>query len=134
VPVSVNVMPRPMDAETFKKLIHQPLKDLGFKKSGATWRLQQTGSVAVLNVQKSSWGDGGFYVNLGVYFPEIGSDPAPTENKCHVQVRLEIEDPHLMVKKAASWFAERSRLPDAARLAEADSKKGLVFKEVRFAL
>jgi hypothetical protein len=101
-----------MDAETFKKLIHRPLKELGFKNSGATWRLQQTGSVAVLNVQKSSWSGGGFYVNLGLYFPEI-------------------EDPHMLVEKATSWFSERSRLPDAARLAESDSKKGLVFKEVR---
>lgn len=123
-----------MDAETFKKQIRQPLKERGCKKSGATWRLQQTGSVAVLNVQKSSWGGGGFYVNLGVYFPEIGADPAPTENKCHVQARLEIEDPHVVAEKAARWFAERSRLPDAARLAESDSKKSLVFKEVRCAL
>lgn len=120
-----------MDAETFKKVIHEPLKALGFKKSSATWRLQQAGSIAVLNVQKSSWGGGTFYVNLGVYFPEIGSDPAPTENKCHVQVRMEIEDPHVVVQKAASWFAERAQLLDAARLAESDSKKGLVFKEVR---
>ena len=122
-----------MDAETFIKLIHGPLKERGFKKSGATWRLQQTGSVAVLNVQKSSWGGGDFYVNLGVYFPEIGADPAPTENKCHVQVRLEVGDPLVVAEKAASWFAERSRLSDAARLAESDLKKGLVFKEVRCA-
>lgn len=122
-----------MDAEIFKKLIHQPLKARGFKKSGATWRLQQTGSVAVLNVQKSSSGGDVFYVNLGVYFPEIGSDLGPTEKMCHVQVRLDIEDPNVVAEKAASWFAERSRLSDAARLAEADSKKGLVFKEVRCA-
>lgn len=123
-----------MDAETFKKLIHQPLKARGFKKSGATWRLQQAGSIAVLNAQKSPWGGGTFYLNLGVYFPELGSEPAPTENKCHVQARLEIEDPAVVVEKATTWFAQRSRLSDAALLAEADSKKGLVFKEVRDAL
>ncbi|WP_374582907.1 DUF4304 domain-containing protein [Pseudoduganella sp.] len=123
-----------MDAETFKKLIHPPLKERGFKRSGATWRLQQPGSVAVLNVQRSSWGGGDFYVNLGVYFSEIGTDPSPTENKCHVQFRLDVEDPLVVAEKAASWFAERSRLQDAARLAESDSKKGLVFKEVRSAL
>jgi hypothetical protein len=70
-------------------------------------------------------------VNLGVYFPELGSDPAPTENKCHVQVRLEIEEPTVVVTKASNWFTLRSRLQDAAKLAEEDSQKGLVFKEVR---
>lgn len=124
-------MPLFMDADSFKKLINQPLKALGFKKTGATWRLRQEGSVAVLNIQMSSWGGGTFHVNLGVYFPELGSDPAPTENKCHVQVRLEIEEPTVVVTKASNWFTLRSRLQDAAKLAEEDSQKGLVFKEVR---
>src|SRR5690349_10375376 len=120
-----------MDAESFIQAVAPLLKAQDFKKSNATWRKSQPGRIAVFNVQKSPWGGGVFYVNVGVYFHELGSLLAPTENKCHVQRRLEVETPSLVVVKALDWFRERARLSDAARLAETDSTKGLVFKEVR---
>lgn len=122
-----------MTAASFILAISPLLKEHGFKKSNATWRRVQSESIAVLNVQKSSWGGGDYYINLGVYFSAIGSLINPTENKCHVQVRLEIEDPKLVVENAMSWFSARAHLRDAAQLAESDSKKGLVVKEVRSA-
>lgn len=122
-----------MDAESFVQAIAPLMKAQGFKKSNATWRRSDSESIAVLNVQKSPWGGGVYYVNLGVYFPDLGPLLAPTENKCHVQRRLDVETPSLVVAKAIDWFRERARLSDAARLAEADAKKGLVFKEVRCA-
>ena len=122
-----------MNAESFIQAIAPLMKARGFKKSNATWRRSGPGSIAVLNVQKSSWGGGVYYVNIGVYFLDLGSLVAPTENKCHVRRRLDVETPSLVVAKAIDWFQDRARLSDAARLAEDDSKKGLVFKEIRAA-
>lgn len=122
-----------MDADSFIQAIIPLMKAQGFKRSNATWRRSEPASIAVFNVQKSPWGGDVYYVNVGVYFPELGSSTAPTENTCHVQRRLDVETPSLVVAKASDWFKERARLSDAARLAEADSKKGLVVKEVRSA-
>jgi hypothetical protein len=69
-----------------------------------------------------------------VYFLALGDLTDPTANKCHVQRRLDIEEPSLVIGKAMTWFEERARLSDAARLVDVDSTKGLVFKEVRSAL
>jgi hypothetical protein len=122
-----------MDAEDFKKAIAPILKSAGFKRSGATWRKDQMESIAVLNVQKSQWGGGVFYINLGTYFRVLGDNESPTENKCHVRVRLEVEEPNKVAAQAIAWFSARAALRDAALLAEEDSKRGLVFKEVRCA-
>ena len=122
-----------VDAESFKKAVHPLLKAHGFKKSSATWRRDQNESIAVFNVQKSQWGSGTYYVNIGTYFRALGNHPAPTENKCHIQVRLEIEEPWAVVAAAIEWFQARAELQSAATLAESDSKKGLVFKELRHA-
>jgi len=122
-----------MDADTFIKAIGPLLKEQGFKKSNSTWRKDQGESVAVVNVQKSQWGGGTYYVNLGTYFRQLGADAAPTANKCHVQVRLPIDEPATVVAAAIEWFQARASLQAAARLADADSRKGLVFKELRSA-
>lgn len=120
-----------MDAETFKKAVHPLLKAQGFTKSGATWRKRQEESIAVFNVQKSQWGGGTYYVNVGTHFLKLGEDPSPTHNKCHVQRRLELAEPEVVVESALQWFRDRAALQSAAALAESDSKKGLVFKELR---
>ena len=119
-----------MDAEQFKKAVHPLLKAHGFKKSSATWRKHQAESIAVFNIQKSQWGEG-FYVNIGMYFGALGKDRVPTENKCHVQTRLEATDPSKVVTMALRWFNRRATLRGARQLAESDSKKGLVFWGLR---
>ena len=119
-----------METELFIKAVSPLLKSHGFKKSNATWRKEQAESIAVFNVQKSSWGGGRYYVNIGVYFNEFGSDTVPTENKCHVQVRLDVKDVALVVSEALEWFKARECLKLARLLAEEDSKKGLVFHAV----
>jgi hypothetical protein len=120
-----------MDADSFIEAVKPLLKVHGFKKTNATWRKDQDESIAVFNVQKSPWGGGRYYINIGTYFRALGSDTSPTENKCHVSVRLEVEEPSSVVEKAMQWFESRALLKNAALLAEADSKKGLVFKELR---
>ena len=119
-----------MEAELFVKGISPLLKSHGFKKSNATWCKEQAESIAVFNVQKSSSGGGKFYVNIGVYFKVFGNDAAPTENKCHVRVRLEIKEVALVVSEALEWFKAREYLKLARLLAEEDSKKGLVFHAI----
>lgn len=120
-----------MDADAFITSVHPLLKSQGFKRSSATWRRQYNESIAVLNVQKSSWDGDVYYINLGVYFHAIGSEVAPTENRCHVRVRLAIAEPEAVVANAISWFEARTTFSQARQLAEADSKKGLVFKELQ---
>lgn len=124
-------MSQVMDAEAFKKAVHPLLRQHGFKKSSSTWRREQGETIAVFNVQKSQWGGGTYYINIGTYFHALGDDLSPTENKCHVQLRLEVEDPSKVVAAALEWFQARATLKSAASLAESDSKKGLVFKELR---
>lgn len=120
-----------MDADLFIQDIGPLLKQSGFKKSNSTWRKDQGESIAVFNVQKSQWGAGTFYINLGVYFRAYGDEASPTENTCHVRVRLPVEEASAVVAAAVDWFGARVSLQDAAILAEADSKKGLVAKELR---
>ncbi|WP_171011843.1 DUF4304 domain-containing protein [Pseudomonas sp. 2FE] len=119
-----------MDTEEFIKAVSPLLKERGFKKANATWRKDQGESVAVFNVQKSQWGGGNYYINIGTYFHAFGNESTPTENKCHVRVRLSVEDPSIVISAAIEWFQARALLQDAAKLAESDSKKGLVFKEL----
>lgn len=120
-----------MDAESFKQAVHPLLKAHGFKKSGTTWRREQGESIAVFNVQKSGWGGGTYYINIGTYFHALGDELSPTEYGCHVQVRLDVEHPSRVVAAAVEWFKAREMLRNAALLAESDSKMGLVFKEIR---
>jgi hypothetical protein len=120
-----------LDAEAFLKAVHPLLKSQDFKRSNSTWRKIRDESIAVFNVQKSSWGGGVYYVNVGVYFCVLGDDLSPTENKCHVRLRLELGDPSAVVSTALEWFQARSTFRAAAALAESDSRKGLVFKELR---
>lgn len=63
-----------MDADAFVKAGAPLLKDLGFKKSAATWRRVQSESMGVFNVQKSSWGNGIYYINLSTYFRALGTE------------------------------------------------------------
>jgi len=122
-----------MDADSFKKAINPLLKSNGFVRAGVTWRKDQGESIAVFNVQKSGWAGGVYYLNLGVYFRALGTENAPTENRCHVRVRLDPADPDTVATSALQWFSARSTLTAAAAQAGEDSKKGLVFKEVRHA-
>ena len=125
---------QPLDAESFTKAVDPLLKSHGFKRAGGTWRKDQSESIAVVSVQKSQWGGGAYYVNIGTYFRAFGSNPSPTDNKCHVQFRLEGDEPVVLIAAAIDWFQARAALRNAALLAESDSTRGLVFKELRHAV
>lgn len=120
-----------MDVESFIKAVGPRLREQGFNKSSSTWRKDQGESVAVFNVQKSQWESSTCYINLGTYFRAIGAEAAPTVNRCHVQVRLPVGRPQDVVLAAIAWFQARSSLQRAAKLANEDSRKGLVCKKLR---
>lgn len=63
------------------------MKDSGFKKSRFNWHRNMDNVVQVLNLQGSQWSKS-MYVNLGIYFLEIGSEEKPLEHDCHVRERL----------------------------------------------
>lgn len=71
----------------FQQALADALKSRGFKKDGATWRSIHQHALGVINLQGSQWGPS-FYVNLGVYFPAIGSNSSPSEAHCHIRTRL----------------------------------------------
>jgi hypothetical protein len=68
------------------------LKAAGFKKAGATWSRPSPLTIAVVNLQGSQWGPQ-FYVNLGVYFRELGGKLKPCEAECHIRTRLDAHVP-----------------------------------------
>jgi len=63
------------------------MKDAGFKKSAFNWHRRADNVVQVLNFQGSQWSKS-VYVNLGVYFLDIGSKENPPEYDCHIRERL----------------------------------------------
>ena len=79
-------------ASANSKLLQQALapglKAGGFKKTSATWHRHSPAAIAVVNLQGSQWGPQ-FYLNLGVYFLELGDDQRPSEAECHIRSRLE---------------------------------------------
>jgi hypothetical protein len=121
-----------MDLETFTKELTCELKVLGFKKQRLNWRKDWGSSIAVLNVQVSPWGDRTYYINLGIYLKILGSELNPTENRCHVQQRLDHGSPAEVARAAGIWFDQRASIPSLAKLVERVDirKQGLVFHQV----
>jgi len=80
------------NSKLLQKALAPTLKAAGFRQTGATWHRERSAVVAVLNLQGSQWGPQ-FYVNLGVYFRELGSKARPNEAECHIRSRLDAHVP-----------------------------------------
>lgn len=65
-----------------------PLKLIDFKKRGGTWHRAKGAGVQVVNIQGLQWSRI-FYINLGVYFPELSKKILPAEYDCHIRRRLD---------------------------------------------
>jgi hypothetical protein len=57
-----------------------------YSRKGSTWRRDYGEIIAVVNLQKSGFGDD-FYLNLGVYLKDVGDASTPTEAQCHIRWR-----------------------------------------------
>jgi hypothetical protein len=121
-----------MDVETFCAAIAPLLKMNGFKTQRLNWRKDFGASIAVFNVQISSWGDRSYYLNLGAYLKLLGGESTPPSYRCHVQERLKQGDPHLAVSEAMDWFSDRKDVQALRELQRSGRLLGkrLVFKEV----
>src|SRR4029079_3129125 len=93
-----------------------PLAEVGFKRSGRTWRRQLgDDAIQVIDVQwrpESSGVEGSFSLSAGVYFPALAEIIAefpvtrsPKEYDCHVRR-------HAMPNVPSGW---RVRVPGAAQ-------------------
>jgi hypothetical protein len=68
------------------------LKARGFRKRGRNWfRMTSADEYQVVNLQKSPWGGGSFYVNLG-WDAAVPAGDFRTENMCALSVRAEQTD------------------------------------------
>ncbi len=65
----------------------QVLKAAGFKKKSDTWYRSSADVIAVLNLQKSNYGQQ-FYINVALWLRTLGDVNAPPENQCHIRCRL----------------------------------------------
>jgi hypothetical protein len=74
-------------ASTIAHIIAPTLKEAGFRKNELTWRREREPSIQIVEVQPSRLGDLA-YINLGVYFRELGANTAPDITECHVRARL----------------------------------------------
>ena len=76
-----------------------------------TWRRVTDDAIQVLNLQKSPYGEQ-MCINTGLYIRSLGTDLVPSENRCHIQVRLERVIPdHLTIAVASLILqSEPSRL------------------------
>jgi hypothetical protein len=68
------------------------LKAHGFRKRGRNWfRTTSASEYQVLNLQKSSWGDGSFYLNLG-WDSAVSIGEFRPESRCALSLRAEQVD------------------------------------------
>lgn len=66
--------------------IGKPLKAAGFKKKANTWFLNNDETIAVLNLQRSSYGPQ-YYINVGLWLKPLGEVDIPKEHHCHIRCR-----------------------------------------------
>lgn len=74
------------------KIIHDAISAAaqvaGFSKKGTYWYAERGESILLITPQKSQYGQH-FFLNLGVFFHELGSKQWPKISDCHLQSRLE---------------------------------------------
>lgn len=75
-----------------RSVIHEGLERFaraaGMEKKSGTWYRQGDEVVAVVDLQKSQYGQQ-YYLNLGFWLRELGADRYPKGLRCHISVRLE---------------------------------------------
>jgi hypothetical protein len=79
-------------AKTIESAFAGVFKARGFRKRGSNWfRTTSTGEYQVINLQKSPWGGGGFYLNLG-WDPSVAAGDFRSANFCTLSIRAEHTD------------------------------------------
>jgi len=65
------------------------LKPIGFRRRRSNWFRVGTSVYSIVNVQKSPWGDGVCYVNLGFSLSDRVTGGWQPEHKCSVRFRID---------------------------------------------
>lgn len=87
-----------MTRDAIQASVAAAAKSAGFKGGPRTWRKSVPLGIAVLNLQKSQWGDQ-YYINFGVYVRSLGALAEPRTEQCHYNARAGTVDP----TKEARW-------------------------------
>jgi len=75
--------------EHVQQFVGRRLRELGFMRKGTTYRCERAHGIEVFNLQGSRFGQGTFYLNVGVY---LGGDVGePREYDCRHRGRVEHE-------------------------------------------
>ena len=114
----------------------------GYRKLGATWRLDRGEVIAVVNLQKSSYADD-FYLNLGIYLKDAGSESRPTEAQCHIRWRpvthaggvlpTDVASVQLLLREIGlPWLSALSSRERIAQFLQSnESREFLIHRDVR---
>jgi len=79
-------------AKTIEAVLAEVLRPRGFRKRARNWfRTSGAGEYQVVNLQKSSWGGGDCYLNLG-WDPSVKAGDFLPENQCMARIRAERAD------------------------------------------
>jgi hypothetical protein len=70
-------------------LVDDQLKPSGFSRRRFNWFSYGSDLYRVCNLQKSAWGDGGCYINLGLSSSDQAVDGWLAETRCWVRFRVE---------------------------------------------
>jgi hypothetical protein len=63
------------------------LRPAGFRKKVRNWRLETPETVAVVNLQRSRWGET-YFLNFGILVKAIEVLTDPKHYQCHARIRL----------------------------------------------
>jgi hypothetical protein len=72
-----------------REAVFAALRQAGFAKKADGWYRTVPEAILVVNLQKSSYGDDRYYLNLGAWLRGFGDVPFPKENQCHLRMRTD---------------------------------------------
>ncbi len=79
-------------SKAIEAVLAEVLKPRGFRKRARNWfRTSDAGEYQLVNLQKSSWGGGDCYLNLG-WDPTVKAGDFLPENQCMARIRAERAD------------------------------------------
>jgi hypothetical protein len=76
-----------MTKDLIKQTFREALKAQGFKEKGGSWYEECDETILVANLQKSDFSDR-YFINLAVWFKQLGKADYPKEHHCHLRIRL----------------------------------------------
>jgi hypothetical protein len=98
-------------------------KQLGFKKIRTNWRKSTDELVFVLNIQASQWSKEDYYINVGIYIKDLGTEQNPPEYRCHIRSRNDERKNScsLLCNEILDWFETHGSIQKIKLLRYKDS-------------